>query len=137
TAKQPPGCPADCTKEGLPLAWPSAKISYALNERGFPGISEDTLRRIARESFATWAAATCDAGDEEETFVPVGLQFRQQPGFTTSEVGPKDEEPNENTIVHFSAASWEEKGYDARAFALTSNWFDANSGRILGADIHF
>lgn len=137
TEKQPPGCPAACTTEGFPLAWPSAKIAYALNERGFPNMSEETLRRIARESFATWEAVTCEVGDEEETWVPVGFEFEQQEGFTTREVGPQSEEPNENTIVHFSREAWEKKGYDPRAFALTSNWFDKHTGRILGADIHF
>jgi hypothetical protein len=37
------GC--ECSYEGMPLFWQEAPIAYALNERGFPGVSDRALRR--------------------------------------------------------------------------------------------
>jgi len=68
--------------------------------------------------------------------VSVGLQATAKPGTTTDEVGPQNEEPNDNAIVYFTGDEWVARGYDSRAFALTSLWF-YDSGEIIGADMHF
>jgi MYXO-CTERM domain-containing protein len=136
TAKQRPGCPADCVTAGLPLYWPTAHLTYAFNERGFPGLGDEQLRGIIAESFGAWQNVTCEDASSTEP-LPVGLDIQADALTTTLEVGPKEDEPNDNVVVHFSAQGWVEKDYDSRAFALTSIWFDPDSGRILGADMHF
>jgi uncharacterized protein (TIGR03382 family) len=119
-------CPATCLTDGLPLYWASRELSYVLNARSFPGLSEATVREILSTSFDQWQQVRCQGG------VPVGLSIEQAPGFTDLQVGPKLEEPNRNVILYVPAEQWPS---DSRAFAITSVWFRPSSGVILGADM--
>ncbi|MFT3923565.1 MAG: matrixin family metalloprotease [Myxococcales bacterium] len=141
TAEQPPesaGCPGTCVTTGTPLYWPVAKTQYAFNVRPFVGFTDAAVRRIIGASFDTWTAVECPVKAEDGGLgrVSVGLEATAKSGTTTDEVGPQDEEPNDNAIVYFSGDEWIDRGYDPRAFALTSLWF-YDSGEIIGADMHF
>lgn len=141
TAKQTAeaaGCPGTCINDGVPLYWPKAETQYAFNVRPFRGFTEEEVRRIIGESFDAWASVECLARSEDGGLsrVPVGLKVSAKPGATTDEVGPKEEEPNDNAIVYFTGDEWFKRGYDARAFALTSLWY-YDTGEIIGADMHF
>lgn len=131
--KQAKSCSEECITEGFPLAWPNADITYFFNERGFPGLEDAELRRIFEDAFGAWEDVTCDGK-------PVGLNLSAARGTTSLTVGPKEgpnKEPNESVISHLTAAEWAALDNDENAFALTAIWFDRNSGRILGADMHF
>jgi hypothetical protein len=123
-------CPEECTEKGLPLAWATPDLTYAFNERLFPGLSEAQLRDIIAASFQTWENVRCN----NEV---VGLDIRARSAKTPLELGPKKEEPNENVIVHFDAKAWAAQDLPSRAFAITAVWFDSNNGDILGADMMF
>src|SRR5262245_19791264 len=45
------GCPEICQTEGLPLYWPKRDLSYVLNERGFPHLTNAQVRNILERSF--------------------------------------------------------------------------------------
>jgi hypothetical protein len=124
-------CPDVCNVgEGIPLAWSVSDVDVFLNERGFPGLSDAQARQILASAFDAWNDASCD-GDA------LGMRATLSPKSTSLEVGPEQDEPNENVIVHFDAEAWDEQGLSPMAFALTSIWYDSATGRILGADMHF
>jgi len=128
--KQATSCSSSCITEGYPLAWPVSEIEYVFNKYGFPGINTPSLRNIFKEAFGSWQSVDCDGS-------PVGLKVAAANYTTDLTVGPKMDEPNDNVISHLPAAEWDALGNDPNAFALTAIWFDPNSGRILGADMHF
>jgi hypothetical protein len=119
-------CSSACQTEGLPLYWRTRELTYVLNERAFPELTEDALREILTTSFDQWQQVRCDDG------APVGLSIEQEPGFTDLRVGPKLEEPNRNVVIYVPAEEWPD---DSRAFAITSVWFRPSTGVIVGADI--
>jgi hypothetical protein len=123
-------CPERCAETGIPLAWATPDLTYAFNQRLFPGIAEGSLRDIIAASFQTWENVRCDGE-------AVGLDIRARSATTTLEVGPETAEPNENVIVHFDAQAWSEEDLPARAFAITAVWFNSKNGDILGADMMF
>ncbi len=128
--EQVSSCSPTCVTDGYPLAWPNKEIVYVFNERGFPGLSDRELRGIFADAFGAWSSVDCEGE-------PVGLKVTAAKGSTALTVGPENQEPNASVISHLSPTDWAGLGLDARAFALTAIWFDANSGRILGADMHF
>ena len=128
--QQVTSCSDSCVTDGYPLAWPSNEITYYFNDKGFPGLSDTKLRGIFADAFGAWQDVTCDGE-------PVGLDLVAAAETTSLTVGPKASEPNESVISHLSGEEWLALDIDPRAFALTAIWFDANSGRILGADMHF
>lgn len=124
-------CPDVCNKgEGLPLAWSVSEVEVFLNERGFPGLTDEKARQILKNAFDAWNNVSCD----EEA---MGMRAVISSAATSLEVGPEDDEPNENVVVHFDADEWIEQGLSPQAFALTSIWYESKGGRILGADMHF
>ncbi|MEY4513791.1 MAG: hypothetical protein RLZZ450_5913 [Pseudomonadota bacterium] len=123
-------CPEQCAEQGIPLAWATPDLTYAFNQRLFPGIAEGSLRDIMAASFQTWENVRCNGEG-------VGLDIRARSAPTALEVGPETAEPNENVIVHFDAKAWSQQDLPARAFAITAVWFNSKNGDILGADMMF
>lgn len=123
-------CPEACKEEGLPLYWAKSQLTYAFNERGFPGLSDGELRSIIGSSFRTWESVTC--GGE-----PVGLRFLAATGTTPLQEGPRESEPNINVIAHLTAEEWRARRYDSQAYAITAVWFSPEDGEIMGADMLF
>lgn len=119
------GCPEICQTEGLPLYWPKRSLSYVLNQRRFPDLSDKQVRGILDVSFSQWTAVKCDAE-------PIELEVKQSSGTTTLEAGPRELEPNDNAIAYIPSADWQD---EPRAFAITKIWYNARNGHILGADM--
>ena len=123
-------CAGTCGELGTPLAWSTPGITYTLNERGFPGIDEATLRATLDASFSAWSDAVCD--DDL-----VGLRFVQDEATTPLTVGPAQTEPNLNVISLLDADTWRDSDYDPAVYANTKVWFVVQTGEIVGADIAF
>jgi Matrixin len=123
-------CPELCMEEGVPLYWSTPHLRYAFNVRGMPGLTDSELRSTIRKAFYTWQQVRCD-GDE------IGLDIRALTAPTTLELGPEEDEPNKNVIVHYSSSDWYAQSLPSRAFAITAVWFEPHSGEILGADMMF
>lgn len=128
--QQVSSCTDTCVTDGYPLAWPKSDVTYVFNNKGFPGFSDTILRRIFRDAFGAWGKVTCDGK-------PVGLKLAAATGTTSLTVGPEELEPNDSVIAHLDRDEWAALPADPNAFALTAIWYDANNGRILGADMHF
>ncbi len=129
-------CPEACPNEGTPLYWAKPNPTYAFNVKEFPGLTDAHLRAIFAASFQTWENARCENGET------VGLDIRAESALTTLEVGPKEDEPNTNVILHMDPQAWTDQDLPSKAFAITAVWFDAKAdsatvGEILGADMMF
>lgn len=123
-------CPERCAEDGLPLFWPEPDPTYAFHVGGFPDLSDEQLRSVFAASFNTWENVRC-AGQS------VGLDIRPLKATTTLEVGPKDDEPNDNVVIHLDVDAWADQDLPSRAFAITAVWFNPENGEILGADMMF
>jgi hypothetical protein len=136
TVDAAPTCPVtECVTAGIPLAWPTAHITYWFNDQGFPEFTSEQERSIIETSFGAWTAVTCPSSTGAA--FSVGLDLEAAAGTTPLTVGPESAEPDKSVIAWLSASDWETRDFDPLAFALTSIWFDKNSGRILDADMHF
>jgi hypothetical protein len=125
-------CPDTCNAgKGIPLAWSKSEVEVLLNERGFPGLSDDKARQLLKAAFDAWNTTDCGEGEG------MGMHASIAPGTTSLEVGPEEAEPNENVVVHLDSDAWIDQGLSPNAFALTSIWYESKGGRILGADMHF
>ncbi len=123
-------CPESCSTSGLPIAWSTPQLTYAFNERGFPDLDDEDLRRIFAASTAAWQGVTCD-GDS------IGLDITADPLPTDAELGPVSEEPNDNAIVYFDQEQWDENSLGNAAYAVTKVWFVPSTGELIGADMMF
>lgn len=123
-------CPAACTTTGIPLAWGTPEIEYALNRDTFLGPDEGAFRAALARSFDHWATVSCNGQ-------PIGFDFAELPQRTDLTVGPVMGEPNLNVISELDADDWAALGFDEHTFAKTQLWFDQRNGEILGADIAF
>jgi hypothetical protein len=123
-------CPDACQNVGQPFAWRTSSLTYAFNVRGFPDLADAELRRMIADSIAPWEAVTCKGES-------IGIHSVADAQPTELGLGPMEDEPNENVIVYFSQAEWEENDLGNAAYATTLVWFDSDTGEILGADMMF
>jgi hypothetical protein len=119
--------PDACPSGGVPLYWPTRELSYAINQRGFPGLSEAALRAVLESSFGVWTEVDCDGE-------PIELSIVQAEPLTDLEPRSKDVEPRPNVMAHITAAEWTD---DEHAFAVTKLRFSPRTGHILGVDMLF
>jgi Matrixin len=128
----PPDDGCACPSEGLPLYWDEQEqpVYYALNENGFPGVSERALRKVLARSFAHWTDVSCE--DE-----PVLFSVAQLAETTAMTQGRTMAGPNLNVIAHLSAQEFLAQGKDPHAFALTTTANHETTGEIVDADIVF
>ncbi|HEX6241760.1 MAG TPA: matrixin family metalloprotease [Polyangiales bacterium] len=128
TVEPRPGSdPAACPESGLPLFWPTRRLGYAINERGFPDLSPEQLREILERSFGAWLDVDC--GEQ-----PIDLFIEQADQTTAIEPDDHVQPPRPNLIVYLAREEWED---DPRAFAITKLRYNARTGHILGADMVF
>jgi hypothetical protein len=131
TIERPAGmCPEECITDGDPLYWGDSDPLFSMNERGFPDLDDTTLTQTISRSFDQWNEVECNGK-------PIGLDIRAASGTTSAEVGPVEDEPNENVIVYFDADEWADQRLPDSAYALTAIWYNKANGEILGADMHF
>ncbi len=108
-----------CTEISLSRAAPSADLTNA------------TVREVIARSIATWEAVTCEGA---RTDVSVTLA----PPSQENECGAASHYtngPNVHSLI-FVADGWiEDRGHDARAFAVTLVWHDPASGEIWDVDM--
>jgi MYXO-CTERM domain-containing protein len=122
------GC--DCSFTGLPLFWQQQPIPYALNEQGFPGVSDKALRAVLARSFAHWTEVSCDGE-------PILLSVKQLAETTAMTKEYASTGPNLSVFTHLSGEAFRAMGGDPHAFAVTSTAEHDSTGEIVDADTVF
>ena len=126
----PPECVRDpgtsCWIAGIPLQWREPCVSFSVDARGIPslGLGFADTEALVTGSFALWPTASC--GD---SFPSISVQSAG--ASQCARIEYNDEGPNSNSII-FQSASWP---HDALALGVTTVSFDAETGRIVDADI--
>jgi hypothetical protein len=117
--------------DGLPAFWDDLEIHYGFDpSRPFGDLDHDDVREVYAQAFAAWQAVECEGGAPGFTFIEDTEPY--------SEPEPRHVlgEANVNVMLWRPAEEWTiEDGYEPNAFAITTVWFDKNSGRMLGADM--
>jgi hypothetical protein len=124
-----------CATRGLPVFWPDACVSYAVQQDGSPlrGISAFETDEAMRAAFAAWLGAECPGGGRPSLgVVPLGGAVCDQVEFNMPEAG-RPLTPNANLVIYRDDA-WP---YDNEDFVIarTSITFDPDTGAIFDADI--
>lgn len=126
----PPVCVRDattaCWAAGVPLQWREPCVSFSVDARGIPslGVGFDEAEALVTSSFALWPATECPDG-----FPSISVQTAGAASCTHVEYNP--EGPNSNSVI-FETKRW---SHDPIAIGVTTVSFDADSGRIVDADI--
>lgn len=118
-----------CIVSGKPLAWPSSCVSYTVQEQGSPrhGISAQELEAIVSTAFDRWLGADCGAG--------------RTPQFSVESIGQVscsrteyNQDHGNANIFMFVDEDWPKNQSD-HALALTTLWFNPNTGLIYDVDV--
>lgn len=126
-------CPTDshnCNVGGNPLYWASSVVSFDIQQDGskLRDISYDQLRTVAHGAFKRWVDAVCSDGNH--------------PAISLSDLGPvacpkpeyNKSQPNQNVIT-FHDSEWPYKNTGAETLALTTVFFNPDTGEIYDANI--
>jgi hypothetical protein len=112
------------SQSGRPLSWPGSCFHWSLNGDGYSRLPFETLRTVARASFATWEAPECSYFRFVET-APTGV----------SEQAFHLDARNANALIwREGPGSWP---YGQAVIALTSVHYDVLTGEILDVDVEF
>lgn len=125
--------PGECVNTGVALYWECSNIDYGVCPRERDDLSFDDIVDAIENSFRSWEEVECE-GD------PLGFEFLRDDDPEDCDEhfrlkkNPKDDfSPDENLIIFVE--DWDDFGYDASAFALTSVWHNTKTGVIVGVDI--
>jgi len=117
-----------CVTRGVPTFWRERVLSYSFQSGlGSRDMSAGRVHDVFRRAFAAWHRTECDG----EPFV-VTAAAGDAAEKTASHTPGRD---NVNAIMFQTAQRWEELDYDPMAFALTTSWYEPDTGEIFGADM--
>jgi hypothetical protein len=126
-----PDCAPDstgCPTGGVPIAWASGCVSYAVSRRASRQASPEDFVRAADAAFATWRDVTCPAGGH-----PSILPGAVYGSATCNRHEYNSDEPNANIIL-FRDDAWP-YSTSTNALAITSVTFDMTTGEIYDVDM--
>ncbi len=127
-------CPRDtatgCNIGGKPLYWASPVVSFDVQKDGskLQDISYDQLHSVVVNAFQRWVDVECSDGNH--------------PGISLADFGPvacakpeyNKSQPNQNVIT-FHDSEWPYKNTGAETLALTTVFFNPETGEIYDANI--
>ena len=134
------GCDAACltladftpdeieTRRIVALEWRQPCVEWTLHPRGTEDLARDEVSNVIAASFAQWTSVECAGGPVPFRLTPVDV-----PDLLCEYVDFERGAAGANVILF--AEDWSERLNDPGAFALTTTWFDRNTGEILGADM--
>ncbi|HET7539455.1 MAG TPA: matrixin family metalloprotease [Polyangiaceae bacterium] len=119
-----------CNIGGTPLVWKSSVVSFDVQQDGSKrqDISYDQLHTVVTNAFQRWVDAVCSDGNH--------------PSISLADFGPvacakpeyNKDQPNQNVIT-FHDSEWPYKNTGAETLALTTVFFNPDSGEIYDANI--
>ncbi len=119
--------PGNCPTTGTPLRWERSCITYALHRGGSSDFDNDTLRTHIETSFNQWLDVECSG----ETLNLDAVLRKQTTKCDTPEFNP--DSGNTNAIIFVQ--DWSARGYDPKAYALTTVWHNVTTGEIRDVDM--
>lgn len=125
-------CPIEngCNVGGHPLYWASDVVSFDVQKDGSKrqDISYDQLHTVVTNAFQRWVDVVCEDGNHPSIvladFGPVSCN---KPEYNKAQ-------PNQNVIT-FHDAQWPYKNTGAETLALTTVFFNPETGEIYDANI--
>jgi matrixin len=126
-------CPIDsqnCNVGGKPLYWASSLISFDVQQDGSKrqDISADQLNAVVTNAFQRWVDAVCEDGNHPGiSLADFGQVECAKPEYNKSQ-------PNQNVIT-FHDSEWPYKNTGAETLALTTVFFNPDTGEIYDANI--
>jgi len=127
-------CPIDsqtgCNVGGKPLYWASSVVSFDVQQDGSKrqDISADQLNAVVTSAFQRWVNAVCEDGNHPGiSLADFGKVACEKPEYNKSQ-------PNQNVIT-FHDSEWPYKNTGAETLALTTVFFNPDTGEIYDANI--
>jgi len=123
-----------CEVGGHPLYWASSIVTYSIQQDGSPldDISAETLREVVDSAFGRWEAADC--GDGSHPKISLEAYPTGHPFIVCSKPEYNSDQPNANVIT-FHDADWPYEEVGAETLALTTVYFNPNTGEIYDANV--
>ena len=125
---EPPPNETQCPVSGEKLTWTQSCLTYAIDDRGSQWFTANALQSVIDESFQTWLDVRC-SGESPD----IELQALQN---STCQKAEFNNIGNVNTVAFLT--NWvnpDGEELDPKAFAVTSVWHTASTGKIVDADI--
>lgn len=127
-------CPIEpqtgCNVGGKPLYWASSIVSFDVQQDGSKrqDISYDQLHSVVVNAFQRWVDAVCEDGNHPSiSLADYGKVECAKPEYNKSQ-------PNQNVIT-FHDDKWPYKNTGAETLALTTVFFNPETGEIYDANI--
>ncbi|HYP98091.1 MAG TPA: matrixin family metalloprotease [Polyangiaceae bacterium] len=125
-------CPIEngCNVGGHPLYWASDVVSFDVQKDGskVQDISYDQLHTVVTSAFKRWVDVDCGDGSHPSiSLADFGKVSCNKPEYNKSQ-------PNQNVIT-FHDATWPYQNTGADTLALTTVFFNPDSGEIYDANI--
>jgi MYXO-CTERM domain-containing protein len=119
--------PAQGSDQGLPIAWPSPRLTYSLQKNASAEVPFDAFQRVVRAAFDTWQAVDCDGGPPRVEVIEGDPADCARHEYNRAETGLA----NAN-IIFFVDAGWDD---DPSKYAVTTVTFNVDDGSIYDADM--
>jgi hypothetical protein len=115
-----------CWLAGVPLHWEEPCVSFSVDQRGIPALALDYAgaEALVMGGFALWPNAQCPYGFPSIAVMSAGA-------VACNVIEYNKEGPNSNAVL-FYATHWP---HSPIALGVTTVSFDAETGRIVDADI--
>ena len=125
-------CPIEngCNVGGHPLYWASSVVSFDVQKDGskLQDISYDQLHTVVTNAFQRWVDVVCEDGNHPSiSLADFGKVSCNKPEYNKNQ-------PNQNVIT-FHDATWPYQNSGADTLALTTVFFNPDSGEIYDANI--
>lgn len=123
-----------CNIGGKTLYWASSIVTWSIQKDGSPleGITAETLRDVVASAFGRWEAADC--GNGLHPLIDMEPYPTDSPFVTCSKPEYNQDQPNAN-IITFHDETWPYAEVGAETLALTTVYFNPQSGEIYDANV--
>lgn len=124
-----------CDTNGIPLAWPTSCVSYAIQKDGsnVRSITAAQLSDVVDKAFASWTSSSCESG------LSISVENYGEVACHESEFNTKLGNAN---IWMFRDSGWQSgnaasgsDGFDSSALAVTVTNFNWKNGQLYDADV--
>lgn len=119
-----------CNVSGNVLFWPNAVVSFNIQQDGSKrqDITSDQLRTVVKNGFQRWVDATCSDGRGPK------IELQDYGDVSCAKPEYNKDQPNQNVIT-FHDGTWPYANTGAETLALTTVFFNGETGEIYDANI--